>query len=673
MSSVPRPRLPGFRSPRRPRPARGLRRLAFQPLESRRLLAIIGDWAVLDLRAQLSDDTYSFRDLSGVTFYGDQLAVTANVQQADEAIEGRLLLIDYDLAANTAEIATNLTVPSLGGSTQTLAVNTDGTVIYVTGSSNSAAAPARGEAFRAVWDGTTIQTEALGSIPGLDSPNPVFQSVGVAVTSTGVVTGTSDHGRAIFEYDQSMEYAGEMSVGIAYGISEDRVKVGLDSFEAFIWEADQTRRVLEDPSGDGVFAFGISPDHSIIVGSGILVGWGGATFEKAFWWDYDTASAHVVYDGNGVPVRGRLTSATNADVGYLVGRSVPAEGGDLIHLVSTNETQKIVDWFEAYSGVTIPAETSEWGPEVAYDDASGNIVIISGGHLFAVKIWDDNLPPVAVDDAFSTPTDVPLEVSAPGVLENDTDDGGAALTARLVAGPLHGELDLRSDGSFTYTPDPGYNREDFFTYRAFDGSYESEIASVNITIETEFPWHNGLNPLDVNDDGSVSPSDALAIINALNDGKAGPLSPTRPRPLSKNFYDVGPIKEGVFRPDNYLSPSDALLIINYLNRRASEAEGEAGVVPAGDVAGDHLIGAASTDLRVAAPAAAPAAAVASGAAADAVWAGAGEVATPLTVEIGWAAERRSAAADRSEGVGDVWGSGLLEDVLAELCGEVTDD
>ena len=73
------------------------RHLAFQPLEPRQLLAGIGDWAVLDLRTALTDTSTEFKDLSGVVFHGDQVAVTANVQPNGGDAEARLVLVDYNL------------------------------------------------------------------------------------------------------------------------------------------------------------------------------------------------------------------------------------------------------------------------------------------------------------------------------------------------------------------------------------------------------------------------------------------------------------------------------------------------------------------------------------------------------------------------------------------------
>src|SRR5215211_2252122 len=93
-----------------------------------------------------------------------------------------------------------------------------------------------------------------------------------------------------------------------------------------------------------------------------------------------------------------------------------------------------------------------------------------------------NDPPAATDDAYSTAEDTPRTVPAPGVLANDTDPDSSSLTAALVTGPGHGTLTLDGDGSFTYTPAANFNGTDSFTYRASDGTLDSGLATVTITI-----------------------------------------------------------------------------------------------------------------------------------------------------------------------------------------------
>lgn len=91
-------------------------------------------------------------------------------------------------------------------------------------------------------------------------------------------------------------------------------------------------------------------------------------------------------------------------------------------------------------------------------------------------------PPVAIDDTYFVDEDAALTVSAPGVLVNDTDPDGDPLTAVLVSGPSNGLLNFNADGSFTYTPTVNFSGSDTFIYKANDGSSDSNLAVVTITV-----------------------------------------------------------------------------------------------------------------------------------------------------------------------------------------------
>ncbi|PYQ87457.1 MAG: adhesin, partial [Acidobacteria bacterium] len=93
-----------------------------------------------------------------------------------------------------------------------------------------------------------------------------------------------------------------------------------------------------------------------------------------------------------------------------------------------------------------------------------------------------NDAPVAANDAYSTNEDTALNVAAAGVLANDSDVDGDALTAILVSSPAHGSVTLNANGSFTYTPAANYNGGDSFTYKANDGALNSNVATVSITV-----------------------------------------------------------------------------------------------------------------------------------------------------------------------------------------------
>ncbi len=93
-----------------------------------------------------------------------------------------------------------------------------------------------------------------------------------------------------------------------------------------------------------------------------------------------------------------------------------------------------------------------------------------------------NDAPVAANDNYTIPEDTTLTITAPGVLSNDSDVDGDVLTAVLVTSPAHGILTLNTNGGFSYTPSNNYNGPDSFTYKTSDGTTNSGIATVSITV-----------------------------------------------------------------------------------------------------------------------------------------------------------------------------------------------
>jgi hypothetical protein len=93
-----------------------------------------------------------------------------------------------------------------------------------------------------------------------------------------------------------------------------------------------------------------------------------------------------------------------------------------------------------------------------------------------------NQIPVANNDRYVGLMNTNLVASPPGVLVNDTDADGDALTAVLVTGPTNGTLALSANGGFTYTPGTNFIGADSFTYRANDGLANSSVATVGISI-----------------------------------------------------------------------------------------------------------------------------------------------------------------------------------------------
>ena len=94
-----------------------------------------------------------------------------------------------------------------------------------------------------------------------------------------------------------------------------------------------------------------------------------------------------------------------------------------------------------------------------------------------------NTAPDANSDTYETDINVQLVVDAlTGLLANDFDVDGDTLTAVIWVAPVTGSVVLQADGSFVYTPEPGYSGTAVFTYKAFDGELYSDPCMVTITV-----------------------------------------------------------------------------------------------------------------------------------------------------------------------------------------------
>jgi YVTN family beta-propeller protein len=139
-------------------------------------------------------------------------------------------------------------------------------------------------------------------------------------------------------------------------------------------------------------------------------------------------------------------------------------------------------WAGDFAYVSVSGDDDVKVLDTTTDSIVGNI-ILSDGPRGLTLFPKENIPPLAVDDTYSTTMDVPLVVPAPGVLGNDDDINGDSLTAVLDTAPVVGVVDLSLDGSFTFTPTVGWSGLVTFTYIANDGVNDSNVATVTITVD----------------------------------------------------------------------------------------------------------------------------------------------------------------------------------------------
>jgi len=101
---------------------------------------------------------------------------------------------------------------------------------------------------------------------------------------------------------------------------------------------------------------------------------------------------------------------------------------------------------------------------------------------FNIDCTFTNGAPIANDDDYNNLENTTLTVEAIGVLSNDTDPNGDVLVAILETNVDNGVLVLNSDGSFNYSPNLNFYGTDKFTYKANDGEFDSNTATVNIEV-----------------------------------------------------------------------------------------------------------------------------------------------------------------------------------------------
>jgi regulator of replication initiation timing len=114
--------------------------------------------------------------------------------------------------------------------------------------------------------------------------------------------------------------------------------------------------------------------------------------------------------------------------------------------------------------------------------------------------------PIASNDSYMINENTLLNIAAPGLLANDTGAAGKILSVGLVSNVKNGTLLLETNGSFIYVPDLDFHGIDTFRYIVNDGSLNSNIANVTITVKQ-------INhaPVATNDAYSVNENSTLVI------------------------------------------------------------------------------------------------------------------------------------------------------------------
>jgi hypothetical protein len=196
----------------------------------------------------------------------------------------------------------------------------------------------------------------------------------------------------------------------------------------------------------------------------------------------DKVRMGVYSDSNGKPGVCLLDAGeTNVTNGWISisGLSLPVSAGTYYWLAYNLQNRNTVQY---QSGQ--PSHSHYWS-NASYGVLPADFQVAASNsnnrqYVMRATVAIDSVLLQAVDDAYSVNASTTLNVAAPGVLANDS--GRSPLTSIRVSGPAHGSLSLDTNGSFVYTSTANYVGPDLFTYRANDSTADSNIATVNITI-----------------------------------------------------------------------------------------------------------------------------------------------------------------------------------------------
>ena len=126
---------------------------------------------------------------------------------------------------------------------------------------------------------------------------------------------------------------------------------------------------------------------------------------------------------------------------------------------------------------------SEHAKKIARNTALVFVLVIgvAAARAGSVRIAS-NLPPIASPASYSVEQDKPLNITAPGVLANDTDPDGRTMGVFIVLTTHAGTLTMQGNGGFDYYPNLGFIGTDNFQYKVNDGLLDSNVVTVTIDV-----------------------------------------------------------------------------------------------------------------------------------------------------------------------------------------------
>jgi len=141
--------------------------------------------------------------------------------------------------------------------------------------------------------------------------------------------------------------------------------------------------------------------------------------------------------------------------------------------------------------VVAPDGTVTYTPESGFSGQDIFTYTITGAGGTATASVTVLVRPSAPDDEIRTKVDERVDSVSGRLLANAR---GTGLTVHGVTQPAHGTVVVDADGTFHYTPAPGYSGTDLFTYSLMDAFGTVVTGTVRVTVVPALPF-TGADPL----------------------------------------------------------------------------------------------------------------------------------------------------------------------------------
>lgn len=328
--------------------------------------------------------------------------------------------------------------------------------------------------------GELISTFVTSGSGGLSNPK------GLALTETGGLLVVSQLGDQILEYNALGTFE-----RIFYSVPAAEASTAI--LTDMVWGLDGNLLVTENNDFHGGRVIRLNADTGALMDVVVEPSGGGLDEVRGIAIDDDGNIYVASFDSHEI-----LRYAPKSNAALTVNLSSSSEATVTVDFATSNNTAVAGSDYVATSGtlvfepgvtartIIVPTidDTVYEGTEAFFvnlSNASGGEIVNSQG-IGTILDDDPSQPPTANSDSYNTAEDTPLIVPASAVLANDTDPENALLTAVLVTTTSHGALTLNANGSFSYSQHDNFFGSDSFTYRANDGTSDSNLATVTISV-----------------------------------------------------------------------------------------------------------------------------------------------------------------------------------------------